>query len=134
MRNENEVNFIKSIVALESNVRKVQKTIDENFGAKSAFDLESMTLTITNEGKDKLALAQAKAAAAELLAESNVAVTFGIITEAAENKVFVVYDDQKQIVGVYSTKEDAEASASINGKQLGVKCTVSEEDKSTIEK
>lgn len=134
MRNENEVNFIKSIVTLESDVRKVQKTIDENFGAKSAFDLESMTLTITNEGKDKLALAQAKAAACALLAESNVAVTFGIITEAAENKVFVVYDDQKQIVGVYATKEDAEASASINGKQLGVKCTVSEEDKSTIEK
>jgi len=109
---DNERKFAESIVNFESNIKKAQLYIKENYNIDSQFDIETGSMYLTCPvAENALMLAAAKEYITEEVDES-VTCIYGQqptqqISEADEPVVYVVQDVNGQIIDVFDIEDDA---------------------------
>lgn len=108
---ENERKFAESIVNFESNVKKAQQYIKETYQIDSQFDIETGNMYLTCAvAENALMLAAAKEYITEEVDESLTCIYGEMpVSEAnAEEVVYVLKDENGQIIDIFVTSEDAE--------------------------
>ena len=108
---ENERKFAESIVNFESNVKKAQQYIKETYQIDSQFDIEAGNMYLTCAvAENALMLAAAKEYITEEVDESLTCIYGEMpVSEAnTEEVVYVLKDENGQIIDIFVTSEDAE--------------------------
>lgn len=108
---ENERKFAESIVNFESNVKKAQQYIKETYQIDSQFDIETGNMYLTCAvAENALMLAAAKEYITEEVDESLTCIYGEMpVSEAnTEEVVYVLKDENGQIIDIFVTSEDAE--------------------------
>lgn len=108
---ENERKFAESIVNFESNVKKAQQYIKETYQIDSQFDIETGNMYLTCAvAENALMLAAAKEYITEEVDESLTCIYGEMpVSEAnTEEMVYVLKDENGQIIDIFVTSEDAE--------------------------
>lgn len=110
---DNEKIFAESIVNFEANLKRAQRYIKENYNIDSEFDSENSELhLVSNVAENAMMLAAAKEYISENFDDSIICV-MGMMSEAKNSSdveiVYVVRDtNDKNIIGVFNDKKDAE--------------------------
>ena len=108
---ENERKFAESIVNFESNVKKAQQYIKETYQIDSQFDIETGNMYLTCAvAENALMLAAAKEYITGEVDESLTCIYGEMpVSEAnTEEVVYVLKDENGQIIDIFVTSEDAE--------------------------
>lgn len=76
---ENDMKFLKSVVDYESDVKKVQRYIKENYNVESRFDEKTLTLSIySNDVNESLGIVNASEYAKNEIGEDRIIVKLGL--------------------------------------------------------
>lgn len=108
---ENERKFAESIVNFESNVKKAQQYIKETYQIDSQFDIETGNMYLTCAvAENALMLAAAKEYITEEVDESLTCIygEMPVFEANTEEVVYVLKDENGQIIDIFVTSEDAE--------------------------